>query len=96
MGSRVYRFRRRWVGWLRWVAVLPLLWACASVPAASRELRVGVYSNEPKVVVDAGGKASGIFVDLLQLVATREQWTLKFVPCDWQDCLDALRPGSLT
>ena len=95
MGSRVYRFRRRWVGWLRWVAVLPLLWACASVPAASRELRVGVYSNEPKVVVDAGGKASGIFVDLLQLVATREQWTLKFVPCDWQDCLDALRAGEL-
>ncbi|MBT9513152.1 MAG: EAL domain-containing protein [Acidovorax sp.] len=75
--------------------VLPLLWACASVPAAPRELRVGVYSNEPKVFVDGDGKAAGIFVDLLQLVAVREQWTLKFVPCNWQDCLDALRAGQL-
>ncbi|RQO83326.1 EAL domain-containing protein [Acidovorax sp. FJL06] len=75
--------------------VLPLLWACASLSAAPRELRVGVYSNEPKVFVDGDGKAAGIFVDLLQLVAAREQWTLKFVPCDWQACLDALRAGQL-
>ena len=95
VGPGVFWFRRRCVGWLRWVAALPLLWACASVPAAPRELRVGVYSNEPKVFVDADHKASGIFVDLLQLVAAREQWALKFVPCDWQDCLDALRAGQL-
>ena len=48
-----------------WVAVLT---ASASIAAAPRELRVGVYSNEPKVFVDADGKAAGIFVDLLQLV----------------------------
>ena len=29
------------------------------------------------------------------LVADREQWTLKFVPCNWQDCLNALRAGQL-
>ncbi|MFN4120251.1 EAL domain-containing protein [Acidovorax sp.] len=63
--------------------------------AAPRELRVGVYSNEPKIFVDAQGKPSGIFVDLLQLVAEREQWTLKYVPCQWQDCLDAVRAGHL-
>ena len=83
------------VGWRRWAVWLPLLFACASALGAPRELRVGVYSNEPKVFVDSSGKASGIFVDLLQQVAAREQWTLKFVPCTWQDCLDALRAGQL-
>ena len=34
--------------------------ASASIAAAPRELRVGVYSNEPKVFVDADGKAAGI------------------------------------
>ncbi len=72
-----------------------MLLACASALGAPRELRVGVYSNEPKVFVDSSGKASGIFIDLLQQVAAREQWTLKFVPCTWQDCLDALRAGQL-
>ncbi|WP_279626859.1 EAL domain-containing protein [Acidovorax radicis] len=95
MSPCVYRLGRPRVGWLRWAVVLPLLWACAFALAAPRELRVGVYSNEPKVFVDADGKPAGIFVDLLQLVATREQWTLRYVPCDWQDCLDALAAGQL-
>lgn len=68
---------------------------CAGAQAAPRELRVGVYSNEPKLFVDAQGQPSGIFVDLLQLVAAREQWTLRYVPCEWQDCLDALAAGQL-
>ena len=91
----MYRFGSHCVGWLRWAVLLALLWACGVAIAAPRELRVGVYSNEPKVFVNAEGKPSGIFVDLLQLVATREQWTLRYVPCDWQDCLDALAAGQI-
>ena len=82
-------------GWLRRAVLLLLLATCASASAAPRELRVGVYANEPKVFVDADGKASGIFVDLLALVAAREQWTLRYVPCEWQACLDALSAGQL-
>ena len=87
----------RWCGaWQRRAALLALLWVCAYAQAAPvRELRVGVYANEPKVFVDANGQAAGIFVDLLQLVATREHWRLRFIPCEWQDCLDALRAGQL-
>ena len=98
MGPGVYQFNCHAAGVLRWVLVISLLWVgvgAISASAAPRELRVGVYSNEPKVFVDEDGKASGIFVDLLQLVADREQWTLKFVPCNWQDCLAALRTGQL-
>ena len=69
--------------------------ACASAHAAPRELRIGVYSNEPKLFLDAQGQAAGLFVDLLQLVAAREHWQLRYVPCEWQDCLDALAAGEL-
>ena len=86
---------RRCAVWLKGIVWVAVLTASASIAAAPRELRVGVYSNEPKVFVGADGKAAGIFVDLLQLVAAREQWTLKYVPCSWQDCLDALREGQL-
>lgn len=81
---------------LRALWAVALVWACATAAVAvPRELRVGVYSNEPKVFLDAEGKPAGIFVDLLQLVAAREQWTLRYVPCDWQDCLDALAAGQI-
>ena len=88
-------WRYRWGSGLRWLAWLAVLGACTIASAAPRELRVGVYANEPKVFVDASGEPAGIFVDLLQLVAAREQWTLTYVPCNWQDCLDALREGRL-
>jgi diguanylate cyclase (GGDEF)-like protein/PAS domain S-box-containing protein len=94
----VYRLVLWRVGLLHSAIWLPLLLSvcvCASALAAPRELRVGVYSNEPKIFVNASGQASGIFVDLLQLVASREQWKLKYVPCTWQACLDALRAGEL-
>lgn len=81
-------------GWQA-LALAIALTSTIGASATPRELRVGVYANEPKVFVDADGKASGLFVDLLQSVAVREQWTLKYVPCNWQDCLDALRDGQL-
>lgn len=91
----MYRFGRPCVGWLRWAVLLPVVWACTWALAAPRELRVGVYSNEPKDFVDARGKPAGIFVDLLELVAARERWTLQYVPCSWQDCLNALVAGQI-
>ena len=91
----MYRFVRPDVGWLRGAVALLLVWACAMAAAAPRQLRVGVYSNEPKVFMDAQGRPAGIFVDLLQVVAAREQWTLQYVPCEWQDCLEALAAGQI-
>ncbi|MDD2741326.1 MAG: response regulator [Rhodocyclaceae bacterium] len=58
--------------------------------AAPREVLVGVYSNEPKIFL-AGDQPSGILGDLLKEIAQHEGWTLKAVPCTWQDCLQALQ-----
>ncbi|WP_193222340.1 EAL domain-containing protein [Alkalilimnicola sp. S0819] len=73
-----------------------LLMLCLlAAPALGQELRVGVYQNEPKVFVNDAGEPAGIFVDLLREIAQREDWTLRFQRCEWDDCLRQLRAGTL-
>jgi diguanylate cyclase (GGDEF)-like protein/PAS domain S-box-containing protein len=78
--------------------VLLLLPGClGQVGAVAQQapLRVGIYSNAPKVFMDEDGKASGILVDLLREVASAEQLPLEFVACEWQPCMDALAAGRI-
>jgi diguanylate cyclase (GGDEF)-like protein/PAS domain S-box-containing protein len=63
--------------------------------AAEREIRVGVYQNEPKIFMGSDGQPSGILGDLLVEIARQEDWTLRPVRCEWQACLDALQSGKL-
>jgi ABC-type amino acid transport substrate-binding protein len=64
-------------------------------PAIAREVRVGVYENEPKIMLGHDGGPSGILGDLLQEIARREGWRLRPVPCEWQACLEALQSGAI-
>jgi PAS domain S-box-containing protein len=61
----------------------------------SRELRVGIYENPPKLMLDPTGQPSGILGELLGEIARQEGWTLVAVPCRWQECLSALGEGSI-
>jgi diguanylate cyclase (GGDEF)-like protein/PAS domain S-box-containing protein len=70
------------------------LW-CAAAWAQPREVRVGLYDNEPKIFADAQGRPAGILVELLQEVARLEGWTLRFQTCNWTECLDALEAGRI-
>lgn len=63
--------------------------------AIAREVRVGVYENEPKIILGQDGRPSGILGDLLQEIARREGWILRPVPCEWQACLEALRSDAI-
>jgi len=71
------------------------LFGAAGAGAEQREVRVGVYNNEPKIMLGPHGQPSGILGDLLAEVASQEGWTLKAVPCVWQECLDALGDGRI-
>jgi len=76
-------------------AVLLGLLLATTALAAPREVRVGVYQNEPKIFMGADGQPSGILGELLVEMAKREGWTLRPVRCEWQACLDALKDGNL-
>ena len=63
--------------------------------AAERSVRVGVYQNKPKIFLTDNGVADGFFIDLLEEIAKRENWTLIYVSCEWEACLTALETGEI-
>ncbi|HEX2958944.1 MAG TPA: transporter substrate-binding domain-containing protein [Chitinispirillaceae bacterium] len=68
---------------------------CLSVHAAPRDIRVGVYNNPPKVMMDSTGKASGIFIELLERIAKKEKLNLKYVYGSWEQSLKRLKNDSI-
>jgi PAS domain S-box-containing protein len=63
--------------------------------AQSRTVRVGVYQNEPKIFMDASGKASGFFIQLIEKIASQEGWSVVYVQCEWSDCMQDLENGQI-
>ena len=63
--------------------------------AIPRDVRVGVYANEPKIFLTPTGQLSGILGDLLNEIARQEEWRLTPVPCAWQTCLQLLQSGEI-
>lgn len=63
--------------------------------ANDRVVSIGVYDNPPKILLNAEGQVSGLFGDLIREIASRENWTLKPVVCQWDDCLKLLDEGAI-
>jgi len=79
-------------------ALLPLallLLALAPPALGQQTVRVGVYDNSPKVSMGASGQPEGIFVDLIEAVAERENWRIEYVDGTWAEGLDRLASGSI-
>jgi signal transduction histidine kinase/CheY-like chemotaxis protein/HPt (histidine-containing phosphotransfer) domain-containing protein len=60
-----------------------------------RAVSVGLYENAPKIYTGANGRPAGLFIELLDEIARREGWRLRYVPCAWADCLKQLQAGDL-
>ncbi len=72
-----------------------LLSLCVIPLYATPSLNVGIYNNPPKIFLDNTQKPSGFFVDILNHIATQNQWQLNYVPCQWQECLGKLEKGEI-
>lgn len=68
---------------------------CASVTAGATTVRVGVYSNPPKLVLGGAQGPSGIYVDVLREVARRQDYQFEYVTGTLQECYDRLRRGEI-
>ncbi|MDF1577977.1 MAG: transporter substrate-binding domain-containing protein [Desulfurivibrionaceae bacterium] len=75
--------------------LFPLLCLLPTPAQATAPLKVGIYQNEPKIFVNERGKPTGIWVDLLEHIAEKEGWRLRYVPGTWQECLDRLGRGGI-
>lgn len=61
-----------------------------ATPAMARTISVGVYQNHPGVFTDAQGKTQGFYIDLLEAIAHKENWDLRYVPGSWSEGLEHL------
>ncbi|MBN1319261.1 MAG: transporter substrate-binding domain-containing protein [Thermoleophilia bacterium] len=69
--------------------------ALARPESEVRTVVVGVYENAPKVFTSESDKPSGIFMDIIQSIAERENWVLEYVPCTFAEGLERLAKGEI-
>ncbi len=62
---------------------------------ARSAIKVGIYDNAPMMSADADGKGKGFFADIIEYVASKEGWEIKYVPGTWQQCLDKLKNNQI-
>ncbi|SEA79831.1 PAS domain S-box-containing protein/diguanylate cyclase (GGDEF) domain-containing protein [Desulfuromusa kysingii] len=76
-----------------------LLLICILIPfpvhGESTTIRVGIDNNPPLTFIDAQGQASGLLPDLFTQIAKAKKWTIKYVPCQWQQCLESLATNDI-
>jgi len=56
---------------------------------------VGVYENAPKIFTAESGQPAGIFIDIIEYIAKKEGWTLRYVTGTWSQQLDRLAKGEI-
>lgn len=66
------------------ICIIPLQLSAA-------EIRIGIDNNPPLTFVDAKGKPGGLFPELF----SQFDWTIRYVPCDWEQCLEKLDQGQI-
>lgn len=58
-------------------------------------MRVGVYQNPPKIFINEKGEPDGIFIDLLELIAEKENIRITYETGEWEILLNKLITGEI-
>ena len=73
---------------------ITLLIQAISHPVWAKEsVKVGIFQNKPIVYFDDGPQ--GLYVDVLNYVAEKENWEIEYIPCEFKDCLNLLKTNQL-
>ena len=81
------------------ILVLVILLSAASWSAPpdnpGRPIRVGVYENRPKIFTDEEGNIAGLYADILNHIASKEGWELKYVHGNWAEGLERVEKNEI-
>lgn len=72
-----------------------LCWGAAWAGAEPTPVRVGIYSNPPKVALNNGATPSGIYAEVIRYAGQRENWQIQYVEGTFQENLSRLERGEL-
>lgn len=59
------------------------------------KIKVGVYQNPPKIFITGQGVPDGIFIDLLETIAKKENLSLSYTTGEWTDLMNMLSNGEI-
>lgn len=62
---------------------------------ATSVIRVGFYSNPPKLFRDERNEIAGFFPTVLSAIAAKEGWRIEYVPGTWSEGLARLESGQI-
>lgn len=68
---------------------------CPVFGADPTVVRVGYYDNPPKLFRGVQGEPRGIFPEILEEIAERENWNIEWVPGVWKEGLARLESGTI-
>ena len=60
-----------------------------------QSLKVGIYQNPPKIFINEKGDPDGIFIDLLQVIAKKENFELEYENGEWNELKQMLATGKI-
>lgn len=66
-----------------------------AVETSPTRVRVGIYNNPPLVSLGPSGAPQGLFIDILEAIATQEHWELQYLHGSWSDQLTRLKAGRI-
>jgi PAS domain S-box-containing protein len=67
----------------------------ASAAQPTTQIQVGVFSHPPLQNIHLQGQPEGFTLELLEIMAGREDWDLNYTTCELPTCLDLLETGAL-
>lgn len=62
---------------------------------STSSIKVGVYQNPPKIFVDGKGKPDGIFIDIIEDIASEESIVIEYVEKNWGELFNLLERGEI-
>ncbi|MBL0713617.1 MAG: response regulator [Desulfosarcina sp.] len=77
------------------IFALVLAGACPGAVAADKAVVVGIYQNNPLMIVEREAGPDGFLVEVMRTIADREGWDVVFRSGSWPDCLEWLENGEI-
>lgn len=62
---------------------------------AEKTITVAYYNNPPKIYQNDKGEPAGLFHDILETIASKEGWHLKYTFGSWEHCLEKVSSGRI-
>ena len=84
--------RTHWLIAVTALAVAAVIMTSARLEA-SDAIKVGLYQNMPLTFIDPDGASRGFFIDILEHIATKEDWKIEYDPDTWAACLSKVMKG---